>query len=96
VRHSIEYLPLIDTLQEAQQAGETVPELWASAWALPEVIEAASRSGEIRLAVEALDPLAGTASVADSDWGWAFSRARVRCSANAVTLRARITRRSSD
>ena len=58
-----------DALSEAEQAVEDTPELWVSAWALPELIEAATRAGETRLAVEALEPLAEATNAGRSDWG---------------------------
>ena len=58
-----------DALSEAEQAVEDTPELWVSAWALPELIEAATRAGEPRLAVDALEPLAGATSAGGTDWG---------------------------
>ena len=54
---------------EAQQASDAAPELHISGWALPELIEAAARTGKTRLAVEALERLAEATSVGDSDWG---------------------------
>jgi DNA-binding CsgD family transcriptional regulator len=56
-------------LSEAQQAGEEAPELLLSAWALPELIEAAARTGNPQLAGEALERLAEATSIGDSDWG---------------------------
>jgi len=56
-------------LVEAQRASESVPASAASAWALAEVIEAASRTGETSLAGGALERLAEAASVGDTDWG---------------------------
>ena len=58
-----------DALSEAEQAVEDTPELWVSAWALPELIEAATRAGETRLAVEALEPLAEATNAGRTDWG---------------------------
>ena len=52
----------------AQQASEAAPELYVSAWALPELIEAAARTGATRLAGEALERLVEATSVGDSDW----------------------------
>jgi DNA-binding CsgD family transcriptional regulator len=54
---------------QAQQASEQVPELFTSMWALPELIEAASRTGQTQLAADALGRLAETTSVAPTDWG---------------------------
>ena len=54
---------------EAQQAAEQPPELIISMWALPELIEAASRSGQTALAAGALGRLAEATSTGQSDWG---------------------------
>jgi DNA-binding CsgD family transcriptional regulator len=65
-------------LAQAQQASEQVPELFMSTWALPELIEASSRTGQTRLASDALDRLAEATSVGRTDWGqgiYARSRA---------------------
>jgi DNA-binding CsgD family transcriptional regulator len=56
-------------LAEARQASEQTPELFTSAWALPELIEAASRTGQTRLAAGALERLAQVTSVGGTDWG---------------------------
>jgi ATP/maltotriose-dependent transcriptional regulator MalT len=58
-----------DALAEAHRASEEAPELYVSAWALPELIEAATRTGKTRLAVEALERLVEATSAGDSDWG---------------------------
>ena len=55
-------------LPEARNASEQAPELYISAWALPELIEAASRTGQIRVAADALERLAAVASAAQTDW----------------------------
>src|SRR5262249_27221490 len=65
-------------LPEARQASEQAPELFVSAWALPELIEAARRTGQTRVAADALDRLAAATSVGQTDWGqgiYARSRA---------------------
>jgi DNA-binding CsgD family transcriptional regulator/tetratricopeptide (TPR) repeat protein len=65
-------------LAEAQQAAEQAPELFTSMWALAELIEAASRTGQTRLAADALGRLAEATSVGQTDWGqgiYARSRA---------------------
>ena len=67
-----------EALAEAQQAAEQTPELFISMWALPELIEAASRSGQTALAADALGRLAEATSTGQSDWGqgiYARSRA---------------------
>jgi DNA-binding CsgD family transcriptional regulator len=66
------------TVAQAQQASEQAPELFTSMWVLPELIEAASRTGQARLAADALGRLAEATSVAQTDWGqgiYARSRA---------------------
>jgi DNA-binding CsgD family transcriptional regulator/tetratricopeptide (TPR) repeat protein len=55
-------------LEEARQASEQAPELNVSAWALPELIEAASRTGQTQVAADALDRLAAVASAAQTEW----------------------------
>jgi DNA-binding CsgD family transcriptional regulator len=54
---------------EAERAVAEAPELYSSTWALPELIEAASRSGQTRLAADALGRLAEATRVSQSDWG---------------------------
>jgi DNA-binding CsgD family transcriptional regulator len=51
------------------QAAEQAPELYTSMWALPELIEAASRTGQTRLAEDALGRLAEATSIGQTDWG---------------------------
>ncbi len=58
-----------DALAEAQLAAEEEPELFAAMWALPDLIEAASRSGQAGLAAGALGRLAEATSVGQTDWG---------------------------
>jgi DNA-binding CsgD family transcriptional regulator len=55
-------------LRDAQQAAEEAPELYVSMWAVPELIEAATRTGEMGVAVDALDRLVEATSVTDTDW----------------------------
>jgi DNA-binding CsgD family transcriptional regulator/tetratricopeptide (TPR) repeat protein len=57
-----------DALAAAQQASEEAPELFLSAWALPELIEATSRSGNTPLGAPALERLAEAAAAAGTDW----------------------------
>jgi DNA-binding CsgD family transcriptional regulator len=52
----------------AQRAAEEMPQLFISAWARPELIEAAVRSGNTELAAAALEPLAEVAATARTDW----------------------------
>ncbi len=56
-------------LAQAQQAAEQAPELHVSMWALPELIEAASRTGQTRRAADALGRLAEATSIGQTDWG---------------------------
>jgi DNA-binding CsgD family transcriptional regulator len=58
-----------EALGEARQASEQAPELFISMWALAELIEAASRTGQTRLAADALGRLAEATSVGLTDWG---------------------------
>jgi DNA-binding CsgD family transcriptional regulator len=65
---------------QAQQASEQVPELFTSMWVLPELIEAASRTGQTQLAADALGRLAEATSAGQTDWGqgiYARSRAQL-------------------
>jgi DNA-binding CsgD family transcriptional regulator len=58
-----------DALVAARPASDDTPELFISAWALPELIEAATRSGNRDLAVTALERLTEATSASTSDWG---------------------------
>src|SRR5262249_7190046 len=48
---------------------EAAPELFVAGWALPELIEAASRIERTQLAAQGLERLAEATSIGDSDWG---------------------------
>jgi DNA-binding CsgD family transcriptional regulator len=66
------------SLASARQAAEQVPELDTSMWALVELIEAASRTGNDQIAAEALEGLAEATRIGQTDWGlgiYARSRA---------------------
>jgi DNA-binding CsgD family transcriptional regulator len=56
-------------LAPAQRAAEEMPRLFISAWARPELIEAAVRSGRPERAAAELEPLAEVAATAGTDWG---------------------------
>src|SRR4051812_43248231 len=58
-----------DALAAARQASEVTPELFIAVWALPELIEAAIRSGNAKLAPPALERLAESANASGTDWG---------------------------
>ena len=57
-----------DALLEAERAAAEAPQLFVSAWALPELIEAAVRAGNGEVARGALDKLLGIVDAAGSDW----------------------------
>jgi DNA-binding CsgD family transcriptional regulator/tetratricopeptide (TPR) repeat protein len=78
-----------DALQPAQEASDETPELFISAWALAELVEAASRSGNAQLAAEAVERLADTTRPSGTDWALgveARSRALVSEGATAKRL----------
>jgi DNA-binding CsgD family transcriptional regulator/tetratricopeptide (TPR) repeat protein len=56
-------------LAAARQASEVTPELFLSAWALPELIEASVRTGEAGLGARALERLAEATAAAGTNWG---------------------------
>jgi DNA-binding CsgD family transcriptional regulator/tetratricopeptide (TPR) repeat protein len=56
-------------LAAAQRASDDTPQLFISSWALAELIEAASRSGEPELGAEALERLTEDTTAAGTDWG---------------------------
>ena len=56
-------------LAAAQRASDDTPQLFISSWALGELIEAASRSGEPELGASALERLTEDTSAAGTDWG---------------------------
>ena len=58
-----------DALAAARQASDDTPQLFIAAWALPELIEAAIRTGNLELARNALERLTEAANASDSDWG---------------------------
>jgi len=78
-----------DALAAAQDASQETPPLYMSMWALPELIEAATRCGNSQLAAEALDRLAETTRPGGTDFGLgieARSRALVTAGAAAEGL----------
>lgn len=58
-----------EALATAIAAAEDTPELHVAAWALPEIVEAATRTGYSEQAAAALERLADATSDSDSDWG---------------------------
>jgi DNA-binding CsgD family transcriptional regulator len=57
-----------EALEFARQACEVAPELWISDWALPELVEAATRSGHAHITADALARLGEIAAVLGTDW----------------------------
>ena len=83
-------------LAEAQQAAEQAPELFVSMWALAELIEAASRTGQTALAAGRARPAGrGDQHRPEPTGGRGSTRAAGRCSATARTPSAGIARRSA-
>jgi DNA-binding CsgD family transcriptional regulator len=73
----------------ARQATSNTFEPWISIWALPELVEAAARAGDVELAREALQRLAETTQPSGTDWALgveARSRALLSDSATAEEL----------
>jgi ATP/maltotriose-dependent transcriptional regulator MalT len=58
-----------DAVAPAQRAADATPELVVAGWALLELIEAAARSGETKVAESALERLAERNHVIATDWG---------------------------
>ena len=60
-----------EALVPATAAAEAMPELFVSAWALGEMVEAAARSGETELARDALARLEQHVAASETEWGLA-------------------------
>jgi DNA-binding CsgD family transcriptional regulator len=58
-----------EALAAARDASDDAPELFVSAWALSELVEAAARSGQGELASTALTRLADHVRASPTDWG---------------------------
>jgi DNA-binding CsgD family transcriptional regulator len=58
-----------DAMAAAQYASQETPTLYVSMWALPELVEAATRCGNRQLAAEALERLAETTRPGGTDFG---------------------------
>jgi DNA-binding CsgD family transcriptional regulator len=58
-----------DALEAAKLASDDTPELVVSAWALSELVEAATRSGETQVGAAALSRLAARTDNSDGGWG---------------------------
>src|SRR4051794_1457773 len=57
-----------DALRAAEQAAEDPLQMWFSTWAAVELIEAASRTGEVERAADALERLSRAARAGGTDW----------------------------
>jgi DNA-binding NarL/FixJ family response regulator len=57
-----------EALAAAREASDDTPELFVSAWAASELIEAATRSDNSELAESALERIVAATDVADNDW----------------------------
>jgi DNA-binding CsgD family transcriptional regulator len=78
-----------EAVSAARQADSNTFEPWASMWALPELVEAATRAGDSNLACDALERLAVATQPAGTDWALgveARCRALVREGADADGL----------
>ena len=58
-----------DAATAGRQASQDMPGFFVSAWALPELVEAAARTGDARLAAGAVNELAETTQPSGTDWG---------------------------
>jgi DNA-binding CsgD family transcriptional regulator len=58
-----------DAAAAGRQASQDMPGFFVSAFALPELVEAAARTGNTRLAAGAVDELAETTRPSGTDWG---------------------------
>jgi ATP/maltotriose-dependent transcriptional regulator MalT len=77
-----------EAIAAAQAAGDDTPELFVSAWALSELVEAAVRSGDRAAAESALQRLSERAGVGDGAWAHGVhARARALVSEGAVAER---------
>jgi DNA-binding CsgD family transcriptional regulator len=55
-------------MSSAQRAADDTPEMYVSAWALPEVVEAAARTGRPRLAADSVDRFVVATQGSGTDW----------------------------
>ena len=67
-----------DALGAAEQASEGPQDLW-STLVLPELVEAATRSGQAERATGAFGDLMETTRASGTDWRWGSRHARARC-----------------
>ena len=58
-----------DAREAAEQASQDKPALYMAMWALPELIEAATRTGNAQLAADALERLVETTQAGGTDFG---------------------------
>lgn len=57
-----------EAVSYAQRAADDAPEIYVSAWALPEVVEAAARTGRLQLAADSVDRFVVATQASGTDW----------------------------
>jgi tetratricopeptide (TPR) repeat protein len=57
-----------EAVSSSQQAADDTPELYVSSWALPELVEAAVRTGRVQLAADSVDRFVVATEASGSDW----------------------------
>jgi DNA-binding CsgD family transcriptional regulator len=57
-----------EAVSSAQLAADDAPEMYVSAWALPEVVEAAARTGRLQLAADCVDRFVVATQANGTDW----------------------------
>jgi hypothetical protein len=65
--------------ESARLAADDPSGIYVSTWALPELIEAAARSGYMSAANDAVARLSDTTQAGGTDWGWGSRRGPARC-----------------
>jgi DNA-binding CsgD family transcriptional regulator/tetratricopeptide (TPR) repeat protein len=66
---AVQYAHYDEALAAARAAADDTPELFVSGWALVELVEAATRSGDARAATAALERLRAGTRAPDEPWG---------------------------
>jgi DNA-binding CsgD family transcriptional regulator len=57
-----------EAVSSAQRAADDTPEMYVSRWALPEVVEAAVRTGRLQLAADSVDRFAVVTQASGTNW----------------------------
>jgi DNA-binding CsgD family transcriptional regulator len=57
-----------EAVSSAQRAADDTPEAYISAWALPELVEAAARTGKVQLAADSVDRFVAATQASGTDW----------------------------